>query len=53
MFNPLPPLLKVLLHGLTGCVFQRAFKFPEYTRNRSPLKGGKKKIITIKLKKTE
>jgi hypothetical protein len=51
LFNPLPPLLKVLLHGLTGYLFQRAFKFPDYTRNRSPLQ--EKKIITIKLKKIE
>jgi hypothetical protein len=35
-YNPLPPLLS-RMHGLTGCVFQRAFKFPDYTRNRSPL----------------
>jgi hypothetical protein len=31
--------------------FQRAFKFMYCTRNRSPFQG--KKIITIKLKKTE
>jgi hypothetical protein len=46
----LPPLLKVLLPGLIGSVFQRAFKFPDYTRNRSPLQ---EKIITIKQKKAE
>jgi hypothetical protein len=37
---------------MTGRVFQGAFKFPDYTRNRSPLQG-EKKIITIKLRKTE
>jgi hypothetical protein len=47
--NPLPVQLKVLLHALTGWVFSVAFA--DYTRNRSPHQ--EKKIITIKLKKTE
>jgi len=44
--------LKRYCMGRKTAIFQRAFKFTYYTRNRSPLQGGKK-IITIKLKKTE
>jgi len=52
LFNPLPLLFKALLHGQKDRVFfQQAFKFTYYARNRSPLQ--EKKIITIKLKKTE
>jgi hypothetical protein len=51
VINPLPVRLKVLLRALTGCVFSVAFKFTDYTSSRSPLQ--EKKIITIKLKKTE
>jgi hypothetical protein len=40
-FNPLPVRLKVLLHVLTGCIFSAAFKFTDYTRNRSPLQDKK------------
>jgi hypothetical protein len=47
--NPLPVRLKVLLHVLTACVF--SVSFADYNRNRSPIQ--EKKIITIKLKKTE
>ena len=44
--------LKPYCMGRKTAFFQRAFKFTYYTRNRSPLQK-KKKIITIKLKKTE
>ena len=43
--------LKPYCMGRKTAFFQRAFKFTYYTRNRSPLQ--EKKIITIKLKKTE
>jgi hypothetical protein len=43
--------LKPYCMGRKAAVFQQAFKFTYFTRNRSPLQG--KKIITIKLKKTE
>jgi hypothetical protein len=47
--NPLPVRLKVLLHALTGCVFQ----WHSWTTWETGLPSRKKKIITIKLKKTE
>jgi hypothetical protein len=50
LFNPLLLLFKALLHGRKTTFLQWAFKFTFYTRNRSPLQ---KKIITIKVKKTE
>jgi len=43
--------LKPYCKGRMTAFFQQAFKFTYYTRNRSPLQ--EKKIITIKLKKTE
>ena len=43
--------LKPYCMGRKAAFFQQAFKFTYYTRNRSPLQ--EKKIITIKLKKTE
>jgi len=43
--------LKPYCTGRKTAFFQQAFKFTNYTRNRSPLQ--EKKIITIKLKKTE
>ena len=43
--------LKLHCMGRKAAFFQQALKFTYYTRNRSPLQG--KKIITIKLKKTE
>jgi len=43
--------LKPYCMGRKAAFFQQAFKFTYYARNRSPLQG--KKIITIKLKKTE
>jgi hypothetical protein len=47
--NPLPVRLKVLLHALTRCVFQ----WHSRTTPEMGLPSRKKKIITIKLKKTE
>jgi hypothetical protein len=47
--NTLPVQLKVLLHVLMGCVFQRHSR----TTPETGLPSRKKKIITIKLKKTE
>jgi hypothetical protein len=41
--NPLPVRLKVLLLALTDRVFSVAFKFTDYTRNRSPLYPPEKK----------
>jgi len=49
--NPVPLLFKSYCKGRKIVFFQRAFKFTYYNRNRSPLQ--EKKIITIKLKKTE
>jgi len=43
--------LKPYCMGRKTAFYKRAFKFTYYTRNRSPLR--KKKIITIKPKKTE
>ena len=43
--------LKLHCMGRKAAFFQQAFKFTNYTRNRSSLQG--KKLITIKLEQTE
>jgi len=51
-FNPLPVQFKALLHGQKGCVFSSGhLNFRTAPETGLPSRG--KKIITIKLKKTE